>query len=154
MSSVTFLCECAVFLGHCSWRTLQRWTACLLCFFARMRGLLGCCSWRTLQRCTVCLSVFLRECAVFLGCCSWRTLQRWTACLLCLFARMRGLFGALQLANFAAMDCLPVMFLCANAQSFWGVAADELCSDGLPACYVFLCECAVFLGCCNWRTLQ
>jgi len=94
---------------------------------------------------------------------------------------MRGLFGVLQLANFAAMDCLPVLFFCANARSFWGVAADELCSDGLPACYVFcanaryfwgvavgehcsdglpalfyvfLRECAVFLGCCSWRTLQ
>jgi len=40
------------------------------------------------------------------------------------FARMRGLFGVLQLANFAAMDCLPVFMF------FW-------------------CECAVFLGCCS-----
>jgi len=84
--------------------------------------------------------------------CSWRTFQRWTACLfLCdfctnarsfwgvaagkhcrdglpacfyvIFARMRGHFGVLQLANIAEMDCLLVMFFCANAQSFWGVAA-------------------------------
>jgi len=85
--------------------------------------------------------VFLRECAVFLGCCSWRTLQRWTACLvLCFFARMCGLFGVLQLANFAAMDCLPCfMFFCANVRSFWGVAAGELCSDGLLAFYYVFC---------------
>ena len=67
---------------------------------------------------------FLRECAVFLGCCS------------------------------NGHNRQAVMFICANARSFWGVAAGEHCSDGLPTCYVFLRECAVFLGCCSWRTLQ
>jgi len=73
-------------------------------------------------------------------------------------------------------DGLPAffMFFCANAQSFWGVAAGEHCRDGLPAFFMFFCanaqsfrgvaagehfmfflrECAVFLGCCSWRTLQ
>jgi len=49
---------------------------------------------------------------------------------------MRGLFGELQLANIAEMDCLLFMFFSANARSFWGVAAGEHCRDGLPA---FLC---------------
>jgi len=52
------------------------------------------------------------------------------------FARMRGHFGVLYLAIIATMDFLPCfMFFCANARSFWGVAAGELCSGGLPACF-------------------
>jgi len=90
--------------------------------------------------------VVLHEYAVFLGCCSWRTLQRWTACLLCCFARMRDLFGVLQLANFAAMDCLPVTFFCVNARSFWGVAVGEHRSDGLPAFF-----CVLFARMCGLR---
>ena len=40
-------------------------------------------------------------------------------------------------------------------KSLWGVAAGEHCRDGLLAFFMFfLRECAVFLGCCSWRTLQ
>jgi len=71
----------------------------------------------------LCLPVmfFLRECTVFLGCCSWRTLQRWTAVPAC------------------------YVFFCANARCFWGVAAGELCSDGL------LCLPVIFF-CANARS--
>ena len=126
----------AVFLGSCSWRTLQRWTACLPVF----------------------MFFFFRGCAVFLGCYSWRTLQRWTAVPACFYvffsANARSFWGvtAGELCS-DGLPCLPVfMFFCANARSFWGATAGELCSDGLPClpvCILFFRECAVFSGCCS-----
>ena len=122
-----FLRECAVILGYCSWRTLQRWTACLfLCdFCANARSFWG---FAAGEHCRDGLP----------------------ACFYVIFARMRGHFGVLQLANIAELTaCLFLCDFCANARSFWGVAAGEHCRDGLPACYVFLRECAVILGCCS-----
>jgi len=69
-------------------------------------------------------------------------------CALCSDELFCAVSSLAKLANFAAMDCLPVfmVFFCANARSFWGVAAGELCSDGLSACFhVFLVRmCGLF----------
>ena len=64
------------------------------------------------------------------------------ACLfLCFFSANARSFWGVTAGELCSdgLPCLPVfMFFCANARSYWVVTAGEICSDGLPAClYIF-----------------
>ena len=64
------------------------------------------------------------------------------ACFYVFFPRMRGLFGVLQLANFAAMDCRACLFLCFFARMRVLIGLLQLVKfavmDCLPVCIFFL----------------